>query len=64
MACSDLFLKLGVKKNNLTMIDSKGVINLKKKGFPEHGDFDKYPPHNHYLKYKNKIEKRFQIKNH
>ena len=32
MACSDLFLKLGVKKNNLTMIDSKGVINFDRKG--------------------------------
>ena len=32
MACSDLFLKLGVKKNNLTMIDSKGVISLDRKG--------------------------------
>ena len=32
MACSDLFLKLGVKKKNLTMIDSKGVINLNRKG--------------------------------
>ncbi len=32
MACSDLFLKLGVKKENLTMIDSKGVINLNRKG--------------------------------
>ena len=32
MACSDLFLKLGVIKNNLTMIDSKGVINLDRKG--------------------------------
>ena len=32
MACSDLFLKLGVKKQNLTMIDSKGVINLNRKG--------------------------------
>ncbi len=31
MACSDLFLKLGVKKQNLTMIDSKGVINLNRK---------------------------------
>ncbi len=32
MACSDLFLKLGVKKQNLTMIDSQGVINLNRKG--------------------------------
>ena len=32
MACSDLFLKLGVKKNNLTMIDSKGVISFNRKG--------------------------------
>ncbi len=32
MACSDLFLKLGVKKNNLTMIDSKGVISFDRKG--------------------------------
>ncbi len=32
MACSDLFLKLGVKKNNLTMIDSKGVISFHRKG--------------------------------
>ncbi len=32
MACSDLFLKLGVKKNNLTMIDSKGVISSSRKG--------------------------------
>ncbi len=32
MACSNLFLKLGVKKQNLTMIDSKGVINLNRKG--------------------------------
>ncbi len=32
MACSDLFLKLGVKKQNLTMIDSKGVISLDRKG--------------------------------
>ena len=32
MACSDLFLKLGVKKQNLTMIDSKGVINLNRIG--------------------------------
>ena len=32
MACSDLFLKLGVKKQNLTMIDSKGVINSNRKG--------------------------------
>ena len=31
MACSDLFLKLGVKKQNLTMIDSKGVISLDRK---------------------------------
>ena len=31
MACSDLFIKLGVKKNNLTMIDSKGVISLNRK---------------------------------
>ncbi len=32
MACSDLFIKLGVKKDNLTMIDSKGVISTKRKG--------------------------------
>ncbi len=32
MACSDLFLKLGVKKNNLIMIDSKGIINFDRKG--------------------------------
>ena len=32
MACSDLFIKLGVKKQNLTMIDSKGVINFNRKG--------------------------------
>tara|TARA_Y100001936_G_scaffold253614_1_gene319409 strand:+ start:605 stop:2893 length:2289 start_codon:yes stop_codon:yes gene_type:complete len=32
MACSDLFIKLGVKKQNLTMIDSKGVININRKG--------------------------------
>ncbi len=32
MACSDLFLKLGVKKQNLTMLDSKGVISLDRKG--------------------------------
>ncbi len=32
MACADLFLKLGVKKNNLTMIDSKGVISFDRKG--------------------------------
>ena len=32
MACSDLFIKLGVKKQNLTMIDSKGVINSNRKG--------------------------------
>ncbi len=31
MACSDLFIKLGVKKQNLTMIDSKGVISLDRK---------------------------------
>ncbi len=31
MACSDLFIKLGVKKQNLTMIDSKGVISLNRK---------------------------------
>ena len=30
MACSDLFIKLGVKKQNLTMLDSKGVISLKR----------------------------------
>ncbi len=32
MACSDLFIKLGVKKQNLTMIDSKGVISMDRKG--------------------------------
>ncbi len=32
MACSDLFIKLGVKKTNLTMIDSKGVISTTRKG--------------------------------
>ena len=32
MACSDLFMKLGVKKDNLTMIDSKGVISTSRKG--------------------------------
>jgi malate dehydrogenase (oxaloacetate-decarboxylating)(NADP+) len=32
MACSDLFIKLGVKKENLTMLDSKGVISLNRKG--------------------------------
>ena len=32
MACSDLFMKLGVKKQNLTMLDSKGVISLNRKG--------------------------------
>ncbi len=32
MACSDLFIKLGVKKQNLTMIDSKGVISLDRRG--------------------------------
>ena len=32
MACSDLFFKLGVKKSNLTMLDSKGVISLNRKG--------------------------------
>ena len=31
MACSDLFIKLGVKKQNLTMIDSKGVISIDRK---------------------------------
>ncbi len=32
MACSDLFIKLGIKKENLTMIDSKGVISSSRKG--------------------------------
>mgnify|MGYP003302081721 CR=1 FL=1 len=32
MACSDLFIKLGVKRQNLTMLDSKGVINSNRKG--------------------------------
>ena len=32
MACSDLFIKLGVNKENLIMIDSKGVINSNRKG--------------------------------
>ncbi len=32
MACSDLFIKLGVKRDNLTMIDSKGVISSDRKG--------------------------------
>jgi hypothetical protein len=32
---------------------------VKKKGIPEHGDYNKNPPHNHYLKYKNKIEQKF-----
>ena len=32
MSCSDLFIKLGVKKQNLTMLDSKGVISLDRKG--------------------------------
>jgi len=34
---------------------------VKKKGHPEHGDFDKNVPHNHYIKYKNKIENKFSI---
>ena len=32
MACTNLLLKSGVKKSNITMLDSKGVINLKRKG--------------------------------
>ena len=32
MACTNLLLKSGVKKSNLIMIDSKGVINKKRKG--------------------------------
>ena len=31
-------------------------------GSPNHGDYDKPPPHLHYYKYKKKIEKRFKIK--
>ena len=32
MACTNLLLKSGVKKSNLIMVDSKGVINKKRKG--------------------------------
>lgn len=35
---------------------------VRKNGIPDHGDFDKPVPHNHYLKYKNKIELKFSIK--
>jgi hypothetical protein len=35
----------------------------KKNGHPGHGDYNTTPPHLHYYKYKNKIEKRFKIKN-
>jgi len=34
---------------------------VRKKGIPDHGDFDKPVPHNHYLKYKKKIENKFSI---
>ena len=32
MACTNLLLKSGVKKSNILMLDSKGVINKKRKG--------------------------------
>ncbi|RPH00019.1 MAG: NADP-dependent malic enzyme [Candidatus Pelagibacter sp. TMED118] len=32
MACTNLLLKSGVKKSNIIMLDSKGVINKKRKG--------------------------------
>ena len=37
-------------------------LSLKKKGLP-HGNFHQNVPHPHYIKYKQKIEKYFHIKN-
>ncbi len=36
ISCSKLYVRLGVKKENIVMVDSKGVINLKRK------DLNKY----------------------
>ena len=35
MACANLFIKLGVQKNNLVMLDSKGVIHKERKNLNE-----------------------------
>ena len=35
MACANLFIKLGIEKNNLIMIDSKGILNKKRKDLNE-----------------------------
>ena len=50
------------RKFGLTNYCQIHLKQVKKKGIPEHGDFNNPPPHNHYLKYKNKIEQKFKIK--
>ena len=35
MACTNLFIKYGVSKKNITMIDRKGVIHKKRDGLNE-----------------------------
>lgn len=50
-----------IHKYGLTNYCLTHLKQVKKKGTPHHGDFDKPVPHNHYLKYKNKIENKFKI---
>jgi hypothetical protein len=50
-----------IHKYGLTNYCLTHLKQVKKKSIPNHGDFDKPVPHNHYLKYKNKIENKFKI---
>ena len=50
------------RKYGLTNYCQTHLKQVKINGFPKHGDFNTPPPHNHYLKYKNKIEKNLNIK--
>lgn len=50
-----------IHKYGLTNYCLTHLKQVKKKGIPDHGDFDKPVPHNHYLKYQNKIENKFKI---
>jgi hypothetical protein len=50
-----------IHKYGITNYCLTHLKQVKKKGHPEHGDFDKKVHHNHYLKYKKKIELKFRL---
>jgi hypothetical protein len=54
--------KCKIRKYGTTNYCQTHLKQVKKKGHPDNGDFDKDVPHNHYNKYKKKIEIKFSIK--